>query len=66
MLKWLICKYPPGCLDISSEHKACVTDKVSLKHGSPKGTLGEKKVVKIAISFPRNNISFEQIIISWE
>ncbi len=28
-------------------------------YGSPKGTLGEKKVVKNAISFPRNNISFE-------
>ncbi len=35
-------------------------------YGSPKGTLGEKKVVKIAISFPRNNISFERIIISFE
>ena len=32
-------------------------------YGSPKGTLGEKKVVKIAISFPRNNISFERIIL---
>ena len=29
-------------------------------YGSPKGTMGEKKVVKIAISFPRNNISFER------
>ncbi len=33
---------------------------------SPKGTLGEKKVVRIAISFERIIISFERIIISFE
>ncbi len=69
--KYIVCPHGTGVtLRCHKGPRGGIRQKILFRaiddYGSPKGTLEEKKVVRIAISFSRNTISFPRIIISRE